>query len=367
MARPVVHVVQVGQRFGSLVVVNPDGGLRNRYRQVICKCDCGRDHSVRITLLVNGVSKSCGCGRGKAEKKPLARKPVKRDLTGAIYGRLSVTGDSGERNPQRRVLWDCLCDCGERVKVTTSSLERGITSSCGCLQREKASERRMRDLSGKRFSKLHVLRLAEGHQDRETSYARWLCRCDCGNEHVVQSNHLQNGDVSSCGCWMDVDLSGRRFGKLIAVGESGKSAHGARRWSCVCDCGGLRISLAADLKAGRVISCGCASLEKDTVYMPLRARNLGAAALARRRARARKAGGVFTARQIEELFKKQRGKCANCGCKLTDTNMARDHRKALAKGGSNDILNMELLCRPCNQRKHAKDEISWANENGRLL
>ena len=45
----------------------------------------------------------------------------------------------------------------------------------------------------------------------------------------------------------------------------------------------------------------------------------------------------------------------------------RDHRVALANGGTNDIGNIELLCGSCNQRKSAKDEIAWANENGRLL
>ena len=45
----------------------------------------------------------------------------------------------------------------------------------------------------------------------------------------------------------------------------------------------------------------------------------------------------------------------------------RDHRTALARGGSNDIDNIELLCRSCNSRKRDKDSIQWANENGRLL
>lgn len=45
----------------------------------------------------------------------------------------------------------------------------------------------------------------------------------------------------------------------------------------------------------------------------------------------------------------------------------RDHRTALVNGCTNDIGNIELLCGPCNQRKSAKDEIAWANENGRLL
>lgn len=64
---------------------------------------------------------------------------------------------------------------------------------------------------------------------------------------------------------------------------------------------------------------------------------------------------------------KQRHRCANCGDPFKMVGMNMDHRVALARGGSNDILNIELLCPPCNNRKRDKDEIAWANENGRLL
>jgi 5-methylcytosine-specific restriction endonuclease McrA len=39
----------------------------------------------------------------------------------------------------------------------------------------------------------------------------------------------------------------------------------------------------------------------------------------------------------------------------------------LSRGGSNDISNIELLCERCNLRKHAKDPIDWAQENGLLV
>lgn len=77
-------------------------------------------------------------------------------------------------------------------------------------------------------------------------------------------------------------------------------------------------------------------------------------------------GGSFTAAQIADLYAKQRGCCANCGVKLGEA-FHRDHKVALHLGGSNDITNIELLCQPCNNKKHAKDAVRWANENGRLL
>jgi 5-methylcytosine-specific restriction endonuclease McrA len=86
----------------------------------------------------------------------------------------------------------------------------------------------------------------------------------------------------------------------------------------------------------------------------------------KRRAQKKGSGGSFTQHQVALLKVLQQGCCANCGCDLGDR-YHRDHRTPLALGGSNQIENIELLCAPCNLRKNAKDEIEWAQENGRLL
>jgi hypothetical protein len=44
------------------------------------------------------------------------------------------------RDKCRRPLWKCECDCGNKTIVNSSSLRRGATKSCGCLQKERASE-----------------------------------------------------------------------------------------------------------------------------------------------------------------------------------------------------------------------------------
>lgn len=53
------------------------------------------------------------------------------------------------------------------------------------------------DLSGKRFGRLIVIRRA-GHQSRHIT---WLCKCDCGAMATVCGNHLPNGHTQSCGCF----------------------------------------------------------------------------------------------------------------------------------------------------------------------
>lgn len=57
------------------------------------------------------------------------------DLTGMIFGRLTVIGYS-RTDKNRKAIWRCRCECGERPAVAAYKLTSGHTKSCGCLQRE---------------------------------------------------------------------------------------------------------------------------------------------------------------------------------------------------------------------------------------
>ena len=85
-----------------------------------------------------------------------------------------------------------------------------------------------------------------------------------------------------------------------------------------------------------------------------------------RRARVRNAPGSHTGEQLVNLHKLQRGRCAVCGDNLKKGRHV-DHIVPLAKGGSNDITNIQLLCPPCNLSKNAKDPLEFARQRGMLL
>lgn len=58
------------------------------------------------------------------------------------------------------------------------------------------------------------------------------------------------------------DLSGQRFGRLVAIKSMGKSSvHGSMTWLCQCDCGGNVVARADQIKSGNTKSCGCLSEE----------------------------------------------------------------------------------------------------------
>src|SRR5882724_5487249 len=71
--------------------------------------------------------------------------PAFVDLTGQVFGRWTVLSRS-ESSKQGNSRWLCRCKCGtERIligsMVSHAGKRRYASSSCGCLNREKARER----------------------------------------------------------------------------------------------------------------------------------------------------------------------------------------------------------------------------------
>lgn len=79
---------------------------------------------------------------------------------------------------------------------------------------------KMIDLTGRKFGKLVVIeRGANGTDGRAT----WKCQCDCGNIVYVKGSRLRNGHTKSCGCLrkelpvMVSSVHGKRESRLYAI------------------------------------------------------------------------------------------------------------------------------------------------------
>ncbi len=57
------------------------------------------------------------------------------DRTGKRFGKLTVLQRSGT-TVSKKVLWECVCDCGGVTLVDACSLATGNTTSCGCYLKE---------------------------------------------------------------------------------------------------------------------------------------------------------------------------------------------------------------------------------------
>ena len=230
------------KKFSSLTVVESLSCRRSGSRVWKCRCDCGNVHHVTTHNLISGNVKSCGC---RPTNEP-------DHLQGKRYGRLTVLELTQQRKSNGSAVWKCRCDCGNESLVSSGNLKRGATVSCGCVRRD--------DLTDMQFGRLTVLRLGEKSNKGNGSY--WICQCECGKRCEVYASKLKTGHTTSCGCSHNdsiIDLSGRIYGKLTVLHDSGKRRQdsGGVIWTCQCECGQQKDIRQDALLSGASVSCGC--------------------------------------------------------------------------------------------------------------
>lgn len=193
------------------------------------------------------------------------------NITGQKFGRLTALKPTENRNSKGSIMWLCECDCGTIKEICITDLRNKGTKSCGCLSREKASQRFkkmtkeersrnvMKDITGQRFGKLLAIKPTD---KRIGTNVVWEMKCDCGNTTYVHTGNLGESQrkTKSCGCLhRDVvfkDLKGQRFGRLVVVKEDGHIGT-TIAWECLCDCGNTTRVQGGHLQSGGIRSCGC--------------------------------------------------------------------------------------------------------------
>ena len=94
----------------------------------LCQCECGTIKETRLSYIIDGRSKDCGCGRKETLKEIRTK-----NLVGQRFGKLVVVEMLEKRNKNGRIVYKCKCDCGNEVNVLANSLTTYHTLSCGCL------------------------------------------------------------------------------------------------------------------------------------------------------------------------------------------------------------------------------------------
>ena len=57
---------------------------------------------------------------------------------------------------------------------------------------------KIKDIAGIRFGKLIVVEPTNRRGPNGAVY--WMCKCDCGKDHIASTANLRNGSTKSCGC-----------------------------------------------------------------------------------------------------------------------------------------------------------------------
>ena len=253
--------VQIGDRFGMLVVeeievVKPKEG-NSAYTKCRFVCDCGNiiyaiDTNIKKKERKGSIP-SCGCEDVK-------------DYIGKTFYKLTVVGKA--INPERPLVYStdtlmCQCECGKMVSAKKEDLKRGRVVSCGCWSKEMdlwVNQGKDDLLIGTKNGFLTIekrcyIQGADGH-----NIAAYECTCDCGNKTIVRKSNLKG--TKSCGCRNKEDLTGKRFGRLVAIEKTFVQSNANDRvrypaWRCECDCGEECVVVEQYLKNGTTSSCGC--------------------------------------------------------------------------------------------------------------
>lgn len=178
-----------GKKFGRLTVLSML--VKNGRGFAKCLCDCGTESVVRSDQLKSGDVCSCGCLKAEYWRARLSL-----DLTGQRFNRLIVLRMVGT-NKHRQTRCEVLCDCGNIKVVQSGGLVNGTTNSCGCYHKDRVGQATRLDITGMRYGKLSVLRMA-GVNKRNKSICEVLC--DCGRSKFISSDSLVRGIAVSCGC-----------------------------------------------------------------------------------------------------------------------------------------------------------------------
>ena len=68
-----------------------------------------------------------------------------------------------------------------------------------------------------------------------------------------------------------------------------------------------------------------------------------------------------------QLMRRQNNVCAYCGKRRTAPSFDIDHMTPVVRGGSNEASNLQVICRPCNQRKGDQTDAEFRARYSRLV
>jgi hypothetical protein len=123
--------------------------------------------------------------------------PAFDDLTGRVFGRLTVVSRATNAGP--KVRWSCACTCGREPIVHATALRIGHTRSCGCLKVDQPAA------------------LTHGHSTDQTltpTYLTWASMIQrCQNPKNPSFPRYGGRGIKVCDAWLKFD------GFLLDMGE----------------------------------------------------------------------------------------------------------------------------------------------------
>lgn len=158
--------------------------------------------------------------------------------------------------------------CKKTFEAAIHDISDGSTRSCGCLQNStKAWNKKFKYNIGDEVGSNHIVLLQRLYKDNKKKWVG-LFRCHCGKNFTARIESIASDNTTSCGCNNSnqcrelgynnaKDISGCRFGKLVAISPTPLRVGTNIVWVLKCDCGNFTLADTGNLSAGSISSCGC--------------------------------------------------------------------------------------------------------------
>lgn len=127
------------------------------------------------------------------------------DLTGRVFGKLTVIGFAGYNRDKQCREWKVRCECGVEKNVLAHNIRSRSTTSCGCAYADTTRTKWFRAMVEKYpigFKK-HSLTVLEHIYQIGGTVLR--CKCDCGKEHLVRAEKYKQAKRCSKNCHITID------------------------------------------------------------------------------------------------------------------------------------------------------------------
>ena len=220
-----------------------------------------------------------------------------------------------------------------------------------------------KDLTGQKFNKLTALVPLQKRVDKKVV---WRFQCDCGNQVDAVGKAVVSGNTKSCGCLRaeapttSVPVACKVCGKESMIKPS-RVGRGGTYCSYGCMAEDYKTRMTGDANPNyKGLTDADRTANKAASEKAWRAANPEKVAECNRNSRAqrRKSPGKHTAKDIVDLRDRQKGQCAACQCGLHGDGHV-DHIIPIAKGGSNFVGNLQILCAQCNLVKKTMLPIEY--------
>lgn len=150
------------------------------------------------------------------------------EFIGKKFNRLTILKIVSYKDNQNKTKHkcNCMCDCGKIIECRIDSIIRGITKSCGCLKveidknrvvpylnipkRKETNFKKSLEKIGEIFNMLEIINV-ENYKNKQVM----VCKCSCGNLTKQIYADLKSGKVKSCGCYKKEQAS--KTGSIVGL------------------------------------------------------------------------------------------------------------------------------------------------------